>query len=49
MTHTEKLMDFVLNLTEEQAKKLANRLPELTSLLEESIQPSPPAQCAQTE
>lgn len=49
MSHTEILIDFVLSLNEEQAKKLANHLPELISLLEESIQPSPPAQCEQTE
>ena len=49
MSHTEILIDFVLGLDEEQAEKLVNRLPELISLLEESIPPSPPAQCEQTE
>lgn len=45
MSHAEILIDFVLSLNEEQAEKLANRLPELISLLEESAPPSPPAQC----
>ena len=49
MSHTEILIDFVLSLNEEQAEKIANRLPELISLLEESAPLSPPAQCEQTE
>lgn len=37
----DELLAFVLSLTEEEVDKLVNRLPELTSLLEEEAPPSP--------
>ncbi len=46
MNANEKLVDYILSLTEEQVDKLINRLPQLTSLLEEA---SPLCSQEQTE
>lgn len=37
----DELIAFVLSLTDEEVDKIVNRLPELISLLEEEVPPSP--------
>lgn len=49
MTAKDELTAFLLNLTDEQVDKLITALPKLTSLLEESSQPCPPAQTSQNQ
>lgn len=44
MSESEKLLEFILNLTPEQAEKLIKNLLTLTSSLEEPWQLFPPGQ-----
>ena len=44
MTHTEALIDFIMNLTEEEAERIIRRLPEVTAALGEQAPPSLPKQ-----
>jgi tRNA(Phe) wybutosine-synthesizing methylase Tyw3 len=43
MSAKEELLDFIANLSEDQVEKLFNHFSELSSSLEESSQPCPPA------
>ena len=49
MTAKEELLDFILNLTNEQVEKLFNHFSELSSLLEESSPLYPPGQTLQNQ
>lgn len=49
MSHTEILIDFVLDLNEEQAEKLVNYLPKLIALCEEESLPCPPEHSERTQ
>ena len=49
MTAKEELLDFILNLSEEQVTKLFNHLSELSSLPGEASQPYPLEQTLQNQ
>ena len=49
MSATDRLIQYITNLTPSQIDKLASHLPKLTSLLEEPIQPYPQEQTVQNQ
>lgn len=49
MNDTERLISYILTLTPEQADKIIRQLPQLTALLEESLQPYPSEQSSQIQ
>lgn len=49
MSEAKELLDYIMTLTPEQAKKVFNQIPQLTLLLEESLPLCPAEQFSQTQ